>query len=125
MQNLYQEITALSAEFGARTPEESVRLMKEAAQAHAKAQELSTPMLRFANKAGYLEARAAWRARQKTIEARVRAHRLAARTQRGDAQAFAQEQAHRWGVFARAALVERGLQKRLAAAQWRAENPPK
>lgn len=80
----------------------------------------ATPALDFADKAGYLRARAAWRARQRVIEAEIRALKAARKGGSVDACATAQSQASVWRVLAHAALLERAAQKRKAAAQWQA-----
>lgn len=78
-----------------------------------------TPALRFTDKAGYLAARAVWRARQRAIEAEIRALKAARRVREGQAQA--QANLHDWSRLAHAALLERGLQQQKAGQQWAAD----
>ena len=77
-------------------------------------------MLAFTDKASYLEKRAAWRARQKAMEARIRELKFA-RSRRGgrtiEEKSAAQYQAAAWRQFAHAALLERAQMKRQSAAQ--------
>ena len=80
-----------------------------------------TQALTFASAEEYRAARAQWRARQKTIEAQIRALKAAARSSDVYAQAGAQSERAAWSVIAYAALLERKLQKQLACAQWQAE----
>ena len=74
------------------------------------------PMLSFTTKEGYLAQRAAWRARQRAIEAQIRRLKAARRVEADGASSCASE-LHAWKTLAHAALVERFLQKRLAASQ--------
>jgi hypothetical protein len=76
----------------------------------------ATPALSFTSREGYLAARAYWRARQKAIEAEIRALKKA-RKGNTDAAHAAAYQATVWRTFARAALLERRLQKAEAARQ--------
>lgn len=76
----------------------------------------TSPMLSFTTKEGYLSQRAAWRARQRAIEARIRLLKAARRLDADGASSCASE-LHAWKVLAQAALVERYLQKRQAASQ--------
>jgi hypothetical protein len=75
-----------------------------------------TPALSFTTREGYLAARAFWRARQKAIEAEIRALKKARKGDTPEAHAAAY-QATVWRSMARAALLERHLQKAEAARQ--------
>ena len=75
-----------------------------------------TPALSFTSRATYLAARAYWRARQKALEAEIRALKKARKGDTPDAHAAAY-QATVWRSMARAALLERKLQKAEAARQ--------
>lgn len=107
--------------FGARGPQEAVRLMREAAEKGEKEGLDASPrsgFLVFSSKEEYVAARAAWRARQKMFEERVRAARALRRTGTLDARSCAQVSEYMWGVLAHAGLMERALQKKWAAREW-------
>lgn len=76
----------------------------------------TSPMLSFTTKEGYFAQRAAWRARQRGIEARIRLLKAARRLDADGASSCAAE-LHAWKVLAHAALIERVVQKRQAASQ--------
>lgn len=112
----FQTRRDLCQAWGLRSPWEARALFAEAAGDPDAAP--ATPALAFADKAGYLEARAAWRARQRTIEAQIRALKAARRQGGWQERADAASEAAAWGVLAHAALLERALQKKRAGAQW-------
>lgn len=76
----------------------------------------ATPALSFSTREAYLAARAAWRARQKAIETEIRMLKKA-RKGGSDEASNAAMMATTWRVVARAALIERKLQKAEARRQ--------
>lgn len=77
----------------------------------------ASPALTFATREAYLQARAEWRARQKTIEATIRALRAQRKEGGWYEKSCRQAEGHAWSMIAEAALMERQLQKRQAGAQ--------
>lgn len=107
---------ALCAAWGYPTPHLARYALQQGAEDLNKAPK--TPALSFDSRETYLAARAAWRARHKEMEATIRALKAARRKGGWSEQAEAQSEAYAWAMTAQAALIERDLQKRLAARQW-------
>lgn len=116
MIDVYTARQEIYAAWGFRYPFQALEAMEAGVLDAARLP--ATPALAFASKAAYLAAR------QRAIEAQIRALR-AARRSVPDRTALAaiQREVQMWGFLAHTALIERRLQKEEAARQWAAAHP--
>jgi len=122
MIDVYTARQEIYAAWGFRYPFQALEAMEAGVLDAARLP--ATPALAFASKAAYLAARQGWRARQRAIEAQIRALRAARRTAPDrTALAAIQREVQMWGFLAHTALIERRLQKEEAARQWAAAHP--